>query len=96
MSEFLKLSFCTAEKRKKNRIFYFIKICVIHKDVFMRECSVISHMAISKLKHLIESEVLKVGITYLLDAQRPCKMLGRRKRPICPSFTEFKIKFKFS
>lgn len=76
MSEFLKQSFCTAEKRKKNGIFCFIKICVIYKDVFMRECFVTSHMAISKLKHLIQSEVLKVGIIYLLDAQGPCKMLG--------------------
>lgn len=38
----LKQSFCVVERRKKEKILYFIKICVIPKDVLMRECYVIS------------------------------------------------------
>lgn len=39
---------------KEGKNILLIKICVVHKDVLMRECCIISHVAISELKCLHE------------------------------------------
>lgn len=41
-SGLFKQSFCVVERRKKDKILYFIKICMIPNDVLMRECYIIS------------------------------------------------------
>lgn len=58
-SEFLKQSFCIVERRKKKRVTLLDKNpCDPQRwfyegvlDGFMRECYIISHVTVSKLKH---------------------------------------------
>lgn len=54
------------------------KICVVHKDVLMRECCIVSHVPISELKclHEVWGSMILVEIIYPSGAQSLCKILG--------------------